>query len=60
MTITPLTVSEARSILAANKILHLSHGRLPDSGSDLNIETRETWERLVESATRRVALYEGS
>ncbi len=56
----PLTVPEARSILAADEALEASFLDRLASGSTLGIEEREAWIRLVESAAERIATYEGS
>ena len=57
---TPLTVPEARAILVADEALHLSYEARLASGQTLGFEEREAWQKLVESATDRVAAYEGT
>jgi hypothetical protein len=49
----PLTVAEARAILAADEAL----GFVVDI--TFGIEERDAWERLVESARGRIAAFEG-
>ena len=54
---TPLTVPEARAILAADDALHLSYEARLAAGQTLGIEEREAWAKLVESAIDRIASY---
>jgi hypothetical protein len=58
MAMTPLTVPEARAILAADDALHCSYEERLASGQTLGIAEREAWAKLVESATDRIAAYE--
>lgn len=55
---TPLTVSEARAILIADKALGLSYEVRLASGQLFGIEELEAWVKLVASANDRIAAYE--
>lgn len=54
---TPLTVDEARAILAADEALEISYGARLAAGLTLGIEEREAWTKLVESANDRIAAF---
>ncbi len=51
---TPLTVPEARAILAADEALDRTFKEREASGQTLGVEEGEAWMKLVESATKRV------
>jgi hypothetical protein len=53
-----LTVAEARAILIAEAALGFSYEERLASGQTFGIEEREAWQKLVESATARIAAYE--
>lgn len=55
----PLTVAEAHAILVADEALALSYEARLAAGQIFGIAEREAWARLVESATDRIALYDG-
>ena len=56
---TPLTVDEARAILAADQVVSLvnSAGRFEFTG--LDPQERVAWDCLVKSAQDRIAMWEG-
>ena len=56
---TPLTVAEARAILLADEALQLSYEARLTAGQTFGIEEREAWAKLVESASERIAAFEG-
>ena len=56
---TPLTVPEARAILVADEALVLSYEARFAVGQTFGIEELNAWAKLVESATDRVAAYDG-
>jgi hypothetical protein len=58
--LTPLTVPEARAILLADEALQLSYEARLAAGQTFGIHEREAWAKLVESATDRIAVYEGA
>lgn len=55
----PLTVSEARAILIADEALDLSFDARFAAGLIMGTAESEAWIKLVESATNRIALYDG-
>lgn len=57
MSMTPLTVPEARAILLADESLQLSYDARLAAGQTMGIEEREAWVKLVESATDRIAAW---
>ena len=54
---TPLTVAEARAILAADEALGLSCEARLASGNTFGNEERETWTCLVAAANDRIAAW---
>jgi hypothetical protein len=58
MSLTPLTVPEARAILVADEALGLSYEARLASGQTFGIEELNAWAKLVESATDRIAAYD--
>ena len=57
---TPLTVPEARAIVAADDALDATFPQREASGNLLGVEEAEAWMRLVASARDRIAQYEGT
>lgn len=55
----PLTVPEARAILIADEALDLSYEARLVAGLSFDVEELNAWAKLVESATARIAAYDG-
>lgn len=60
MSLLPLTVPEARAILAADEALDRTFKEREESGQTLGLAEGEAWMKIVESANARVASYEGT
>lgn len=59
MSLTPLTVSEARAILRADEALETTFSAREASGQTLGADETDAWIHLVKSANDRIAGYEG-
>lgn len=55
----PLTVSEARAILIADRALVISFETREQSADVMGFQEQEAWIRLVASAKHRITLWEG-
>jgi hypothetical protein len=51
--VTPLTVAEAKAILAADSVIGIEHE------ARFDVEACDAWDHLVASARDRVATFEG-
>lgn len=56
----PLTVPEARAILVADEALDYSYEHRLSTGQILGAAEGDAWRKLVESATNRIAAWEGT